>query len=352
MRASKVVREIRDYTPGGAKDPRIRAVQGVAKIEEVLAVIEEGLLPTKHGGRLKRIGRLVLRWERGQQHFRWRRRMGAREWEDIGRRVPNEIKWKLRPGTRAKVEGVERWLDIREVGILALRLVDLCVVDGIGWKEKTVQVRWKRSDFPRGVTWSFFLSGGWLRKGGALAEGGPPVQYQSDVTQLMDGRGGMGGGGPVTVGTERMVGKIGQMTARLHQLKSELHGAVRIYYDYTRDTFQIRQVMGKGWSTYHGKTVDATLMRLLSDAERARVAEAVDVLDERGRTKRALQIIATIAEVMTRWPGGVWQMKGRSGAKLPASWVTEITEHGVLKKRYGVTKQIAVGGAESDEKEW
>jgi len=351
MRVSNPNRVMREYTAGGARDPRIRAVQGVAKVESVLAVIEEGLLPTKHGGRLKRIGRLVLKYERREQRFRWRRRLGPGQWEDIGRWVPIDIKRRLRAGTRAKVEGVERWLEIREMGVVVLRLIDLCVVEGSGWKEKTVQVRWKKSDFPRMVTWSFMLNGGSLRMGGAMVEGGPPVKYQSDVTRLMDGRGSHVEGGPVTVGTERLVGKIGQADARLKQLKVELRGAVRIYYDYTRDTFQIRQVMGKGWSKYHGKTVDTTLMRLLTEAERARVAEAVDVLAERGRMKRALQVIAAVADVMNRWPGGVWQIKGTEGGGLPAKWAAEITEHGVLKKRYGIEEKAASGDGESDQDE-
>src|SRR5574337_1055240 len=85
-------RERTSWMVGGERDPRVRAVQGTEKIEVAVGYIEEELLPTRMGGRLLRIGRLALRYDRSREQFRWRRREGPHQWSEVGRRVPWEIK--------------------------------------------------------------------------------------------------------------------------------------------------------------------------------------------------------------------------------------------------------------------
>lgn len=338
------------YALGGSRDPRVRAIRGAAMIEETVETVESLILPLRQGGRLKRIGRLALRYERGQQHFRWRWKVGPRNWEDVGRRVPFHVRRRLRAGTRAKVDGVERWLDIREIGVKALRLIVWCTEQGGTWTENVVTLRW-RSDLPRGVCWSFMLSGGRLQRGGVLTEQGPSGQFQYDIETLMRGRP-RHDEGEVTGLAKELVRKLHAVDARLHQLRKDLRGVIRIYYGDERDTFQMRQVTGKGWSIYHGQQVGKEVMGWLTLAERPRVQEAVSILAERTQLKRALQVIATIGEAMRKWPGGVWQMRGERGKGEPAKWVAQITKRGVLVRRYTAEQTGMTEVDEEDHEEW
>lgn len=335
---------------GGTRDPRIRAVQGTEAIEVAVSYIEEELLPTRMGGRLLRIGRLALRYNRMREHFYWRRREGPHQWTEVGRRVPWEIKKRLRARSRAKIDGVEGWLSIRTAGVTALRLIDWCARTGGEWEEELVTLYWQGA-LPRGCRWTCMLHGGRLKRGGVMVEEGPPAEYQARVEQLVRGR--EAEGGDVTVRVREMVGKLEEVDTRLHQLRGELRSGIRLYYDRFRDTFQIRQIIAKGWTIYQGKILHEGVRKYLPQADRVRVAEAERCLAERMRLKRALQVVAAIGEAMERWPEGRWQIRGRKGKGMLASWITQSTERGLLTRRYdGRTMTGHVSKDNDDSVEW
>lgn len=332
---------------GGRRDPRSRAMRGTEQIEVAVGYIEEELLPTRLGGRLLRIGRLALRYNRMREHFYWRRREGPHHWKEVGRRVPWEIKKTLRARSRAKIDGVEQWLAVRAAGVVALRLIDWCTKTGGEWMEDLVTVYWT-CDLPRGCRWTFMLKGGRLHKGGIMVEEGPPEHYQELVERLLRGR--EAEGGDVTVRVGRMVERLKAIDQRLHQLSTELQSGVRLYYDRTRDTFQIRQIIAKGWTIYQGKILHEGVRKYLRQFDRVRITEAEHILGERMRLKRALQVIATIGEAMERWPEGRWQIRGKRAKAEPSTWVTQSTERGLLTRRYD-NGQIRDGEGQKEEEE-
>lgn len=344
-------RDRTSWMVGGQRDPRVRAVQGTEKIEVAVGYIEEELLPTRMGGRLLRIGRLALRYDRSREQFRWRRREGPHQWSEVGRRVPWEIKKRLRAASRAKVDGVEQWLAIRTIGVTALRLIDWCAQTGGEWTEELVTLYWKGA-LPRGGRWTCMLKGGRLHRGGVMVEDGPPADYQERVEQLLRGR--ECEGGDVTVRVRKMVATLEELDKRLHQLRAEMKSGVRLYYDRFRDTFQMRQVIDKGWSVYQGKILHEGVRKYLPAVERVRITEAEFTLAERMRLKRALQVIAAVGEAMERWPEGRWQVRAKKAKGVPASWVTQSAEWGLLTRRYDGT---AIAGQPSqkddaDNVEW
>lgn len=336
---------------GGRRDPRVRAIRGTERIEVAVGYIEEELLPTRLGGRLLRIGRLALRYDRNRNQFRWRRREGPHQWTEVGRRVPWDIKKRLRAGSRAKVDGVEQWLAIRTVGVTALRLIDWCARTGGEWTEELVTVYWQGA-LPRGCRWTCMLQGGRLKRGGVMVEEGPPAEYGGRVEQLLRGR--EAEGGDVTVRVRQMVDRLEVVDKRLHQLRAELRSGVRLYYDRFRDTFQMRQVIDKGWTVYQGKILHEGVRKYLPQADRVRVTEAERCLAERMRLKRALQVIAAVGEAMGKWPEGRWQVRGKTTKDVPASWVTQSTERGLLTRQYRDSQSIDGQGSDGDDNtvEW
>lgn len=88
------------------------------------------------------------------------------------------------------------------------------------------------------------------------------------------------------------------------------------------------------WGDYQGKILHEGVRKYLPQADRVRVTEAEHCLAERMRLKRALQVVAAVAEAMERWPEGRWQIRGKKGKGMPAKWVTQSTEQGLLTRRY------------------
>jgi hypothetical protein len=185
-----------------------------------------------------------------------------------------------------------------------------------------------------------------------MVEEGSPAQYQPLVEELVRAR--EAEGGDVTVRVGQMVERLKILDRRLHELRAELRSGVRLYYDRTRDAFQIRQIIAKGWTIYQGKIVDEGVRRYLRSFDRVRITEAEYVLEERMRLKRTLQVIATIAEAMERWPEGRWQIRGKRAKGVPASWVTQSTERGLLTRSYGGGQgfTVAASNDNDDSIEW
>jgi len=261
--------------------------------------------------------------------------MGPREWSDIGARVPDEMKRKMRPSARGKVEGVDRLLDIRAAGLTVMRLVEWCAMTGVGWRERIVTLRWRGEHVPGRVMWLFLAEGGGVRRGGLRAEGGPPTRYGDVVDGMMEGRRASEQDGPVTVGVKRAVMRLENIDARLRVIQKEVRGALRLYYDKTLDKWQIRQRMGVGATVYHGQQVPEAILRTETDADRGRIAEAVELLEQRRYLRRMLRVVVAIVTAAGRWPAGVWQIRGAQGKGEPAAWVATVAERGVMIRQYG-----------------
>lgn len=323
-----------DYARGGNRDPRIRAVRGVIAIEHAVGVIEEQLLPVRYGGRLRRIGRFLLRYEQKQQHFRWRWRRGPRDWQEVGVSVPREMRERVQAKAWAKIEAVEWWLEIRKAGIAALRLIEWCAKSCERWEEEVITLRWCGAEVK--VTWAFPLNGGRLRKRGVVTEQGPPVQFQHEIEELMRGhKGDVGTGGPVTVEVERLVNGLAEIDQRLQILADELQRVVRVYYSPNRDTWRIRHLIGRGGEIYRDQEIPTRVRTLMTPAEETRSREVQTLLTERRRIRVALQIIATVAEVVQgSWPSGRWQIRGADGRGRVAAWVTTVSRFGILHRQY------------------
>lgn len=321
------------YARGGSRDIRGRAVAAVAQIETTVAGIEEWLVDVTLGIEFRRIGRLKLRYVRREGRFGWRRRRGPRDWEEVGARVPQEIKKGLRVETRAKVDTIDRWLDARSAGLAALRMIEWCAVSGAGWTEGTVTLRWKGS-VPRRVTWLCLLGGGDLRRGGVLAEDGPPTEYGDDVKRFSHGQRHGGKGGVVTAAVEGVVARLEEIDEHLRRIKEAMRGVYRLYYNRRIDAWQMRHLTGGLFTRYIGQAIPEQELEHMNVGERQLGREMGKYLAERGRIKRALRVIGTLAETAGRWPGGVWQVRGERGGGRGAGWVAMVAETGVLLRAY------------------
>jgi hypothetical protein len=323
---------------------RGRAVAAVAQIETTVAGIEEWLLDVTRGMEFRRIGRLKLRYARTEGRFRWRKRLGPRDWEDLGARVPQETKKGLRVETRVKVDTIDRWLDVRSAGLAALRIIEWCAVSGAGWTDGTVTLRWK-GPVPGRVTWCCLLGSGGVRKGGVLAEDGPPTQYGDDVMRFSHGQGHGSKGGPVTAAVEGIVARLEQIDEQVRRIKDAMRGVYRLYYNRRIDTWQIRQLTGGLFSRYVGQAIPGQELERMNVGERQLGREIGGYLAERARVKRALRVVSTLAEAAGRWPGGVWQVRGERGGGRGARWVAIASENGVLLREYdGDGENIVLNG--------
>jgi hypothetical protein len=135
-----------------------------------------------------------------------------------------------------------------------------------------------------------------------------------------------------TVATEIkvVITRISELDQELHKVKNGLKGWVKLYYSVTTDSWGLWEMTGPTRSRYVGLNISETMLTALPGNDRQWLVEAVTLITERWRLKRALRVIATLVEVALLWPGGKWQLRGEGGNRTAAKWVTIATEFGLM----------------------
>ncbi len=329
----------RTYPVGSDRDVRVRAVLGTHRVELGVRAIEEGLRAIRFVGRVLR-----LRYHRRDQRFSWRHRLRDGEgraigWEDIGARVPEEIRRGLWEETRSRIDGAEEWMAMRQDGRSVLILADWLAAHALETPPTVVTMTWRGEGRLGRIRWTFRADGRMQR----TADLGAPKRLVSAygkataaVLAAIDIRQGQG---PYAATLDRMlVARYRAVDGRLADLASilrEQQSDIRLYRLEEKDTWRFHEVdHGEGWTRYVQRKSVASRSTRLAAQPQSQVVEAVKLLEERGQIRRLLRVIAELTEAAAVWPGGQWSVVGR-GTEGQSLWRRTATREGIVGGRYG-----------------
>ena len=319
------------YSVGGERDVRLRAVAAVAAIERVLQTIDVELKARP------RISRLRLYYDRRDKRFEWRWWKAMWRSTRAGHRLEEEQLKGLRPSTKARVAAVEQLLKVRESAVSVLRMAEVLLTRGTDWDEQTVTLRWTAGERRR-VVWAFQLSGGIARRGNVEEMDGVESGYLDVVNRLNVGGQPHGWRGELTEGVTHIVKNVQAEDEKLVGLQSNLRRWLRLYYAAGRDSWVIRQMIGAKRSRHVTEEVCERLMGKVVEEERVVVEKVLEGMRRRRRLKRILHVLATLGEAAQKWPGGQWQLRGERGGGETAVWVATAGGHGVAVIKNGVAE--------------
>lgn len=344
-----------DYAQGGQRDVRVRAVEGIHRVEGVVLILEGMLKRTRAVGRTLR-----LHYHRRDDRYVWRHRVRDHEgeqrrirsgeepkvlyrWQDIGRRVPDDICHALWGNTRARVLGIERQLDMRHEGRTVLTLVSWLLGNTLSADGDLIHLAWE-GDGQRGhVAWTFRLDGRLQKTTNWEAAQGPVSKYGRDAEEQVAA---VEPAAPRSHYTENVHNQLvlacADIDARLRALEVLLRGQrslIRFYYHKNLDRWQIRLVQWQSSTRYlANEELEAEMeKRQLTAQQRGQVEEARTLMQKRQRIRRCLRVIAEVAETALRWPGGTWRVRGcMVGGKT--IWAVAAAAGGTVGKVYDVQK--------------
>lgn len=316
------VGKVGPYGIGGERDVRVRAVAGVAAIERVLQTIDVELKV------VPKIGRLRLYYDRRDNRFEWRWWEAVSRLRRVGVRLDEKLFLQLRPTTRAKVNSVQRLLDVRVTAVAVLRVAEWALTGGAEWREETVTLRWSSGQLRRAV-WAFQLSGGIGRRGDVKVLDGVECGYLDVVNRLNIGQEPHGWRGEVTEGVKHIVKEMQMEDEKLVGLQGMLRKWLRLYYAVGTDSWMLRQMIGPKRSRHVSEEVCERLLMKIEEHERKIVENVLKGIQRRRRVKRLLHILATLGEVAQKWPGGQWQLRGEQGGGRSSAWVATAGNHGM-----------------------
>ena len=312
-----------NYRQGGARDPRVRALLGTHVVEQGVQTIHNRLRGVWKVGRT-----LILRYHARDDRFEWRYRpsgKGGRNiapWVVVGARVPGSIRVTLWQGTQAKVDAVERWMAMRRDGRGPLFLVRWLAEHGAAYRTSMVELVWEAEERGR-VAWKFRLDGRTQTIPTWRCQE-PLALYGKDAEELIAATDMDAGFGPITcLVDEAMISKLDAMDRRLEMIGRGLkedRAPIRVYRHMRFDTWQIRKI---GWpleATHIAESEVESVLPGLIPRQRALVAEALTVLEERRILRRLVKVVAVLMEGAMRWPGGTWRIRGYEEGEKTAVW--------------------------------
>lgn len=355
------------YEIGGARDARRRAVAAVDELEGTLWLLDRHLRGIGLVGRLLR-----LRYHRQEERYHWRVRMGLHDWRYVGARVPPEVKRLIHRKTRRRVDDIELLFDIRLAGRSALRMIVWWMTEPSRWKSEYVRLVWRGEEngSARGrrpeMTWLFRQDGRFSAGGTYQVKRGVPRTYRPNVESLMARLAQIPQQpGPVTKGVTHLVDRLADCDRWLETHAGKLHGGCRVYYCIEQDAWWFQEILPGGRNRYMNPD---RLQAAVQDCSTTRcgpcvpevlggvLAEARSMVERRRVIKRALRVIAVLAEGACNWPRGSWQLLGRRADREAADWVGTDDGRGVLSRVYegsgqaeeaeGVDKQETIGEEE------
>lgn len=322
----------RGYAEGDERDVRVRALEGTHRVELVLLHLERVLRRTRGVGRTLR-----LRYHKRDDRYLWRHRVrdvaGEQRlfrpgeelgqlycWQDVGRRVPEDVWADLWAHTRGQVLGIERHLDMRQDGRAVLKLVGWLLGSGLRREAELLEMVWEGEAQRGRVHWTFRLDGRFQRQGNWQTPDLPLGKYGCEVADQVGAIDLQAPWGLYTEHVHRgLVVPLRELDRRLEELDRllrEQRSAVRLYQHRSRDTWEFRQVQWQSGTTYVPLgDFDAVVgKRDLSPQERSMLEEARVLLDERNKARRLLRVIAELTGAGIRWPGGTWKVRGYTPA--------------------------------------
>lgn len=336
---------------GDEHDVRVRAVEGTHRVELVLLHLERVLRRTRGVGRTLR-----LRYHKRDDRYLWRHRVrdGAGEerlfrpgeepgqlyrWQDVGRRVPEDVRVDVWVHTRAQVLAIERHLDMRQDGRAVLKLVGWLLGNGLRWETERVEMVWEGEAQRGRVHWTFRLDGRFQRQGNWQTPDLPLGKYGCDVAEQVGAIDIQAPWGLYTEHVHRgLVIPLGELDRRLGELDlllREQRAAMRLYRHPRFNTWAFRQVQWQSGTTYLSLgDFDAAVGKLvLSPQERSTLEEARTLLQERYKLRRLLRVIAELTEAGICWPGGTWKVRGYSSER-GTIWHVASTASGMVGRSY------------------
>ncbi len=335
MDASTVSR--RTYPVGSEQDIRMRAVLGTHRLELGVNAIEEGLRAIRFVGRTLR-----LRYQRRDQRFFWRHRVRNEQgrtvaWEDIGARVPEEVRRTLWVETRGRIDGAEEWMAMRQDGRSVLMLTNWLVGHGLDSRAMVIAMTWEGERKVGRLHWTFRADGAIQRTKNwevgkqlmtAYGRTTAAVLSAIDVTQPR---------GPYAAAVdESLVQRHAGLDKRLADLAAVLQEqqvGIRLYWRRDKDAWRFHEVLSAGWTRHIPlEQVEERAQRLPAQP-RSHVIEARGVLSERRRVRQLLRIVAELTQAASVWPGGQWSVIGRSVAGKTI-WSRAATREGLVGRTY------------------
>ncbi|MFA5028157.1 MAG: hypothetical protein WC713_09795 [Candidatus Methylomirabilota bacterium] len=260
-------------------------------------------------------------------------------WQDVGRRVPEELRADLWVHTRGLVLGIERHLDMRQDGRAVLKLVGWLLGNGLRWEAELMEMSWEGEARSGRVRWTFRLDGRLQRHGNRQTPDFPAGKYERDCEEQVAAIDLQAPWGLYTEHVHRgLVVPLRELDRRLGELDlllREQRAAMRLYRHPRLNTWAFRQVQWQSSTTYLSLgDFDAAVGKLdLSPQERSTLEEARTLLQQRYKVRRLLRVIAELTEAGIRWPGGTWKVRGYASER-GTIWHVASTASGTVGRSY------------------
>ena len=335
---------------GEGYDLKVAAVLSAHKLE--LAVEE---LQRRLEARIVHGRRLRLVYMAKEYRFRWRRYIGngkssVREgeagsegkptqmWVLMGRRLPEEIVSHLHPMTRRHVLETEQLLDVRRDGRAILHLVEWLLKHALELRSRLIGLTWEGPKETGRVTWTIREDGHLMQRGNWQSPTGPLMAYAERVLSFREAIRVNGQYGYVAGNVRNdLVGRIDTLDERLAESSKQLRDlkcVLRVYPRTDDDSWRFRRLKFYGNTEPVKRTEVETIAMSCSPQQRAAVAEAVSLVEERMRVRRILKVVAIMTEVGWYWPGGSWIIRGYDGRGLSARWMVTSRGHRIRGRIY------------------
>ncbi len=345
------------YAKGAPRDVRLRAAGSVAKLERTLHGLDDYLRQIERVGRYFR-----MKYHRQHEAFAWWFKRGVRDWIYVGVRIPMPLKGRVFIRTRRHIDDIERCLDARQGGRAVLRLVRMWLTEESWWEADCVRLRWRGE--PGGqvgvcseMTWAFRGQGHCTRGGTYRSVREVPATYRDVVASFGRDGSGVKTVGPLAAKVAEVVTRLETCDEQLGKCAAALRNGCRLYYKPLYDTWECMCVIiGEvpkhlSWEEVLaavrvcGRSCGPCGPRSDSDV----FERAVELLVQRQRLKRVLQLVAVLAEAGGNWPGGTWHLSGYDRASSSAKWASTIDDQRALVRRYGElggsdTLRVTLGG--------
>lgn len=341
----------RGYAGGDEHDIRVRAVEGTHRVELVLLQLERVLRRTRGVGRTLR-----LRYHKRDDRYLWRHRVRdvageqllsqlgeeARRlyrWQDVGRRVPEDVRAGVWARTRGQVLGIERYLDMRQDGRAVLKLIGWLLGNSLRRDAELLEMVWEGEAQRGRVHWTFRLDGRFQRQGNWQTPDLPLGKYGREGEEQVAALDLQAPWGLYTEHVHRgLVVPLGELDRRLGEvdlLLREQRAAIRLYRHPRLNTWAFRQVQWQSGTTYLSRgNFDVAVEKLgLSPQVRSTLEEARTVLQERYKVRRLLRVIAELTEAGSCWPGGTWKVRGYSSERRTI-WHVASSASGTVGRLY------------------
>ncbi len=335
--AESVAGTRRTYPVGSDRDVRLRAVLGTHRLELGVSAIEEGLRAIRFVGRTLR-----LRYQRRDQRFFWRQRVRDEQgrtvaWEDIGARVPDEVRRGLWVETRSRIDGAEEWMAMRQDGRSVLLLTNWLVAHGLDSAATVIEMAWEGEGKVARLHWTFRADGAIQRTKNWAVGKRLVTAYGRTTAAVWSAIDVRKPRGPYTGAVEDGLVKphqaVDERLRGLAELLREQQARIRLYRRTKEDTWCFREVVsGRGTRHVPVDRVEDRARELAAQPQ-SQVVEALRLLGKRGEIRRLLRIIAELTEGAVVWPGGQWTVVARDSNRR-AWWCKVASREGILGRRY------------------